>query len=701
MMKKLAIFLTILSLLIVSSSDGSEVNKRQASLVANNFFFERNHQINSLLYGDNVVNQVVEVMVNKSQIAYYIITYKSCGWIIVSGSLKTRPIIAYSFTGNYNNDLGADNFNAWMLQYKIQIKEVIDSNAEANSEVLGLWDHYLSSDSANFTRFRAGRSVEPLIVTSWDQGIYYNEMCPSDAGGPGGHCLTGCVPTCMGQIANYFRFPQTGVGSYSYDGGPYDTLTANFGESYYNWNEMPSRVSTNSLATAQLLFHFGVSCDLVYGPDGSGMYNHKAAYALRTYFKYSPDTEYLYRDSTNLNWDSVIIAHLDQKIPMYYAGWSVPNLYGHAFVCDGYQEGQYFHFNWGWSGSNDGYFYTGNLNPGGNNFNLAQELIINCFPDTVNYTYPLYCTGADTLESKAGTIDDGSGPIYDYVENQNCSWLISPADSVESITLTFYGFDVHITDTLTIYDGSSDDSNIIGSYSGNMIPDDITSSGDELFIRFSSDDQNNGSGWLLGYSCEIPNFCSNNVITDSEGHISDGSGPANYQNLTTCIWMIQPPDVEKIVLNFTEFDIEEDHDFVTIYDGSDKIGEFSGNELPGELMATSGMMTLVFSTNSSIVDLGWSAYFTSETVGANAHEIDSDINIYPNPSDDLIHIINNGIVTINDVRVFDLFGVEYQISRSIISGGFALNTSSLSDGMYICEISNGSKVTTKKIIIKH
>jgi len=701
MMKKLAIFLTILSLLIVSSSVGSEVNKRQASLVANNFFFERNHQINSLLYGDNVVNQVVEVMVNKSQIAYYIITYKSCGWIIVSGSLKTRPIIAYSFTGNYNNDLGADNFNAWMLQYKIQIKEVIDSNAEANSEVLGLWDHYLSSDSANFTRFRAGRSVEPLIVTSWDQGIYYNEMCPSDAGGPGGHCLTGCVPTCMGQIANYFRFPQTGVGSYSYDGGPYDTLTANFGESYYNWNEMPSRVSTNSLATAQLLFHFGVSCDLVYGPDGSGMYNHKAAYALRTYFKYSPDTEYLYRDSTNLNWDSVIIAHLDQKIPMYYAGWSVPNLYGHAFVCDGYQEGQYFHFNWGWSGSNDGYFYTGNLNPGGNNFNLAQELIINCFPDTVNYTYPLYCTGADTLESKAGTIDDGSGPIYDYVENQNCSWLISPADSVESITLTFYGFDVHITDTLTIYDGSSDDSNIIGSYSGNMIPDDITSSGDELFIRFSSDDQNNGSGWLLGYSCEIPNFCSNNVITDSEGHISDGSGPANYQNLTTCIWMIQPPDVEKIVLNFTEFDIEEDHDFVTIYDGSDKIGEFSGNELPGELMATSGMMTLVFSTNSSIVDLGWSAYFTSETVGANAHEIDSDINIYPNPSDDLIHIINNGIVTINDVRVFDLFGVEYQISRSIISGGFALNTSSLSDGMYICEISNGSKVTTKKIIIKH
>ena len=39
----------------------------------------------------------------------------------------------------------------------------------------------------------------------------------------------------------------------------------------------------------------------------------------------------------NLDWDSLLVDHLDKKIPLYYAGWSVPNVNGHAFVCDGYQ----------------------------------------------------------------------------------------------------------------------------------------------------------------------------------------------------------------------------------------------------------------------------------------------------------------------------------------------------------------------------
>ena len=114
---------------------------------------------------------------------------------------------------------------------------------------------------------------------------------------------------------------------------------------------------------------------MVYGPNGSGMYNHRAAIVLRSFFKYLPETEYVYRDSTSMDWDSLLVSHLDRQIPMYYAGWSVPTINGHAFVLDGYQSGDYYHFNWGWSGSYDGYFYTNSLNPGGSNFNLAQEVM--------------------------------------------------------------------------------------------------------------------------------------------------------------------------------------------------------------------------------------------------------------------------------------------------------------------------------------
>ena len=28
----------------------------------------------------------------------------------------------------------------------------------------------------------------------------------------------------------------------------------------------------------------------------------------------------------------------------------------HAFICDGYDDNGLFHFNWGWSGSHNGFF---------------------------------------------------------------------------------------------------------------------------------------------------------------------------------------------------------------------------------------------------------------------------------------------------------------------------------------------------------
>lgn len=675
------------------------ISEKQANTIANNFFFEQNSENQELRFSENLVKEIFTVTFHSETVIYFI-NYIDEGWVAISASDVTIPIIAYSFKGSYSSDYMPDNFKAWVSQYRSQIHETLSSEVKSSTEVNQLWNKYLSNNPETFTKSKLGRSMEPLVVSSWDQGTYYNEMCPADDGGPGGHTLTGCVPTCMGQIANYFRWPQTGTGSYSYDGGDYGTLSANFGETTYNWNKMPGNLSGNSLATAQLLFHLGVSCDLVYGPDGSGMYNHKAAYALRTYFKYSPETEYLYRDSTNLNWDSVIIAQLDKKIPLYYAGWSVPNINGHAFVCDGYQNDNYFHFNWGWSGSNDGYFYTGNLNPGGSNFNLAQELIINCFPDTVAYSYPLYCSGAETLETNLGTINDGSGPVYNYTENQNCSWLISPIDSVLNISLEFYNFDIDISDTLFIYDGNSESSNLIGAFNGVNIPEDIVSTGDEVTVVFKSDGQTNGEGWLLGFSSNFPSFCSNTVLNEPYGDISDGSGTANYQNLTTCIWMIQPDTVGDIILTFTEFDTEENHDFVTVYDGSDKIGEFSGSEIPYVQTITNGMLTIVFSTNSSVTANGWTASYAVETVGVE-RQTESLINIFPNPVDNVIKLEIPDWFNVSTIKIYNMFGSEVKRLQFENSSHIIINTSDLISGMYIIEISDNIESFSKKITVLH
>ena len=38
---------------------------------------------------------------------------------------------------------------------------------------------------------------------------------------------------------------------------------------------------------------------------------------------------------------------------------------GHAWVCDGYNEENLFHMNWGWGGNDNGYYSIDILNPPG------------------------------------------------------------------------------------------------------------------------------------------------------------------------------------------------------------------------------------------------------------------------------------------------------------------------------------------------
>jgi hypothetical protein len=126
---------------------------------------------------------------------------------------------------------------------------------------------------------------------------------------------------------------------------------------------------------------------------------------------------------------------------MIYSGTD-PSDGGHAWICDGYQVtsgSNYFHMNWGWSGNSNGYFLTSNLDPSGMNFSEYIGVIYNVIPSS---NYPYECTGTKTITSTAGTIDDGSGSS-NYLNNDDCMWLIAPTDSVNHLIL---GFDYLYTD---------------------------------------------------------------------------------------------------------------------------------------------------------------------------------------------------------------------------------------------------------------
>ncbi len=690
----------LFTLLVLSvATNAQTIEKKTAELVAKNFFYERINQKQTVDFSAIEIRESFAKSFN-DQTTLYIVNLSPDGFVIVSASENSIPIIGFSLRSNFDKYAHVPQLDEYLEKISGQIHYIISNEIKASDKISSKWERLKTINPDNLKTF-LGKIVEPLLFTTWDQGKYYNDSCPADPAGPGGNCVTGCVATAMGQLVNYFRFPLQGTGSYSYECPPYGILSADFGNTNYIFNQMPDYVNAPNLSVAQLLYHLGVSVDMVYGPNGSGMYNHKAAYSLRTHFNYVPATEYLFRDSTNLNWDSIIVAHLDRKMPMYYAGWSVPNVNGHAFICDGYQDDHYFHFNWGWGGSQDGYFYTDDLTPGGSNFNLAQELIINCFPDTTNYTYPYSCSDTDTLTTYAGTIGDGSGPVYPYENNLNCQWLISPGDSVNFIEISFHELKTDTNDILTVYDGPTTNSPLLGTYSGSVTPDAIESTSDEVLITFESNGSENDDGWLLSWHAEIPVYCSGmSTFTTIADTFSDGSGPRDYHNGTSCLWYIAPAGATEITIEFLEFNTEKNKDKVEIYDGETLIATLSGDTIPAEYTATSGSMFVSFSTNSSVTAPGWKACYTTNLVDIGNNKQNALLKIYPVPTKGILHLENGKSTNTYSVNIFSLTGEKlYNKTPANKSGEtVSIDISALKSGVYLLELINKEGILYRKII---
>ncbi len=711
-MKKTILCLIILLLQGMTSHAGT-VQIETAQKAAVHFFSSHYMKFNPLYNG---VSEVIEsnAVFKDSKALYFIFNMSPCGWIAMSAQDAAWPVLAYSFEGRFTGENLPPQYVAWMKQYEETLFYLANNQVQATQAISSAWTSLLDEGYGQAYKAQSSSAAGPFLYSLWDQGALYNGKCPADSKGPGGHAYGGCVPTAMGQIMNYYRWPVTGTGSYSYSDPPYGTLSADFGATTYNWDNMPNSLTRDNDGIATLLFHLGISCDLVYGAGGSGMYNHKAAYSLRTYFKYSPQTQYLFRDSTNLKWDSVIVAHLDRGMPLYYAGWSVPNVNGHAWVCDGYQDTSYFHFNFGWSGTSNGYFYTSNPSPPGNNFRLAQELIINIFPDTVNYTYPVGCQGNKTLQFTDGSFSDGSGPLKPYSGNADCSWLISPqtsSDSVSNITLKFDYFDTNPSDSVKVYDGPLVSSPLHGSYSGNTIPPILISSGNTFLVKFKANGGTPGKGFKAGFTSTSPVWCTGikEIVADT-ADFTNGSYTFNYSNNSYCKWRLLRTDTLPLTIYFKRFDTEPFFDNLAIYDlGSGKLldtisGHYSTGNPPDSVTAPSGKMFLIFSTNSSVTGKGWEIYYPKKSTGIQETSGNASLVIYPNPSSGLVNLkFSAASAAPAELVLSSPDGRPVMVAQYSAATGentIQLNPGSLSEGMYFIRIKTINGIQTGKLIIR-
>jgi hypothetical protein len=704
-MKKILVLFSIILIGISYSAFAKVVDIKDARLVAKNCYYERVNQFNTTLY--NSIEITKEFVVSQdNEPVYFVFNINDNGFVIVSADDQVIPIIGYSFQKPWSDENIPDHVKGWMDNYKAQIVYTRQNDLPADNTIKEAWNHFSTTDYNTLAELKGVRDVSPLLTSTWNQDFPYNEFCPYDAASGGSynnHVPSGCVATSMTQIMYYWRYPYQGQGYHcdihSYAG---QQLCADFANSTYDWDGMTDAPTAECYPVELVTFHAGVAVDMQYGVNGSGAQMNKVPTAMINYFKYANTTMYSPRSSDYNAWMNTIKGDLDAAKPVIYSGDGPDG--GHAWCCDGYQGTDQFHMNWGWGGAYDGYFTLNNLNPGGSTFNNSQSAILHITPNASYYPYS--CTGTkDLSEYNFGTFEDGSGPINDYDNNKNCSWLIAPDDSISYVTLNFDHFSLDAADNVTVYDGSTTGAPVLGTYTGTTIPPQVVTTGPAMLVVFNSNSSVTSSGFLAKYSAVPHDFCSGTTtMTTETGDLSDGSGRFQYRNLSNCKWLITPDNAQTVTLSFDQFSTEAGLDKVVVYDyiSGDILGTFSGTTLPPNVTANSGQMYIMWMSDKTNRGDGWHATY-SITVGTNDIDAFNKVEVYPNPTQGPLNISFS--LTENQNVSIELLAMGgetvYTSSLGNIKGSFTkqINVSQLAKGVYMLRLVSDKGITNRKVVI--
>ena len=361
----------------------SQINSKKTVFSAQNILLKRSFLILFLLlsvttnYADNVdfntALRIARAYVNTSkkdaqniktraaatatQQPYYIFNDEAGkGFVVIAGDDKMGKVLAYS-------------------------KEASINMANLNPEARYLFDTYrqvyeeLSKNKTLTTRAgaatKAADAVQPLLKSKWGQDYPYSKQT---------RYMTGCVATAVAQVMYYHKWPAQGKGQESYTVKFDNTVrSADFTKSHYDWDNMLLDYNRRNITTKQedavalLMNDVGIATNMQYTDRASGTQSYMAERALRNYFDY--DAAMVTRSYEGVdNFIEIVKEELRNGFPLYISGDSKTGG-GHAWVCDGFDEEDRFHMNFGWNGQANGYYSLATLNvtSTGSEFNGAQH----------------------------------------------------------------------------------------------------------------------------------------------------------------------------------------------------------------------------------------------------------------------------------------------------------------------------------------
>ncbi|XP_017269603.1 cubilin [Kryptolebias marmoratus] len=228
------------------------------------------------------------------------------------------------------------------------------------------------------------------------------------------------------------------------------------------------------------------------------------------------------------------------------------------------------------------------------------------------------------FNSTAGTVSSPGLSMLNYHHNINCTYHIS-VQANRVIDLKFNTFHLEASsscryDYVAVYDGQDTLAPLLGKFCGTVLPPDLRSSTNQLYIVFRTDVSINGLGWRATYSETLgPAQGCGGYLSSPTGTFGspDPNLDGRYEPRMNCIWTIEMPVNKAINLTFTSFDLENSYncyyDYVKVYDGDNMnfplVGTFCGVSIPAYFLSSGNFLTVHFVTDSSVQKQGFNATY--------------------------------------------------------------------------------------------
>ncbi len=374
--KKILLFFTIIAVFCACfqpAITGKNIEENLCTIDNNSALFVANAQLKHLKKDTYKIITSNEILDENGQILCYVFNLQPVGYIVVTGHQTFPPVLAYSLTSSFSEEgtLLSDLVKADIKLRLTHISEIPENIIEENK---ALWNSYLNFDPLLIDNTvlhwpkEGATTTGGWLETQWSQNSPYNDFCPMDLVNSK-RSVAGCPSVAIAQILNYHQ----------------TTNNVQFNDSddyYHNWDnkywidddyetyDFPSFPQLNSYLDtlvlhyqnqetitdedkAALTFACGVAATQVYSATVSGTFGVSQAYDA--YKRFSFDDCVLLTDDDPDVYERVqdnIINGLPVHLAVVNEAWNS----GHNLVIDGYNDDGYYHLNFGWGGSYDGWY---------------------------------------------------------------------------------------------------------------------------------------------------------------------------------------------------------------------------------------------------------------------------------------------------------------------------------------------------------